>query len=122
MVKIDVVIPTYIGDFDCIQKCVENLLLQTVLPNHIIIAVSEINKIIRTKLEIDLSKLDKKNTNIIILDTIEKRYCAQNRNRGIVYAKEHTIQDIFLISERRSFILIFIISSSNSCKILSIDE
>jgi hypothetical protein len=96
IIKIDVVIPTYIGDFYNIKNCVENLLLQTILPNHIIIAISEINKELKIMLEMELNKLEQTETKIIILDIIEKKNGAQNRNRGIAYAKENTKPDYIM--------------------------
>jgi len=93
-IKIDVVIPTYIKDFDCIMPCINNILLQTIKPNNIIVAVSEINDLQQKSLQDNINRLDYKN--IYIYSTKYKQNAAQNRNRGINYCENHTKPDYIM--------------------------
>lgn len=98
MVKIDIVIPSYINDFECILPCIKNLAEQTVKPNNIIICVSEINNTHKNCLENEINTLNYE-FNIIIHDTPLKQNASQNRNRGIEYCLNYTKPDYIMFCD-----------------------
>jgi hypothetical protein len=98
MVKIDIVIPSYIGDFHCILPCIKNLAEQTVKPNNIIICVSEINNNHKIYLEDEINKLQL-NFNLIINDTPLKQNASENRNRGIDYCLNYSKPDYIMFCD-----------------------
>ena len=101
-IKIDIVIPSYINDIYCIVPCIDNLSKQTVMPNNIIICISEINKDIANILTNEIKNMNV-NTNIIVLDTTEKMNASQNRNRGIMYCKNNTNSDYIMFIDCDDF-------------------
>jgi glycosyltransferase involved in cell wall biosynthesis len=98
MVKIDIVIPSYIGDFNCIMVCIKNLSEQTVKPNNIIICVSEINNTHKIYLENEINKLEL-DLNVIINDITIKQNASANRNRGIDYCLQYTKPDYIMFCD-----------------------
>jgi hypothetical protein len=97
-VKIDIVVPSYINDFNCILDCIKNLSEQTVNPNNIIICVSEINIEQKNYLYNEINKLNLK-FNIIINDINIKQNASQNRNRGIEYCLNYTKPDYIMFCD-----------------------
>jgi hypothetical protein len=98
MIKIDIVIPSYIKDFDCILSCIKNLSEQTIKPNNIIICVSEINNNHKIYLDDEVNKLQL-NFNVIINDTPLKHNASENRNRGIEYCLNYTKPDYIMFCD-----------------------
>jgi len=98
MVKIDIVIPSYIRDFDCILPCIKNLAKQTVKPNNIIICVSEISNNHKIYLEDEINKLQLL-FKVIINDTPLKQNASENRNRGIEYCLNYTKPDYIMFCD-----------------------
>jgi len=87
-VKIDIVIPTYLNDFNCILPCINNLLLLNILLHNIIISISKINYMHKNFLKDKIDALDFKN--IFIHNTSYKQNVSQNRNRVIKYCQTYT--------------------------------
>ena len=98
MVKIDIVIPSYIGDFYCILPCIKNLSEQTIKPNNVIICISEINNSHKKYLEDEINTLNFK-FNIIIHETLLKQNASENRNRGIDYCLNYSKPDYIMFCD-----------------------
>jgi len=96
--KIDIVIPSYINDYDCIIDCIKNLSLQTIQPNNIIVCISEINHNQKHKLEMQISDL-KLNFTTVIHHTEIPQNASQNRNRGIDYCLNNTQPDYIMFCD-----------------------
>ena len=96
--KIDIVIPSYITDFDCIMPCIKNLSEQTIKPNNVILCVSEINNTHKIYLENEINILNFK-FNIIIHDTLMNQNASENRNRGIDYCLNYTNPDYIMFCD-----------------------
>jgi len=96
--KIDIVIPSYINDFECILPCIKNLSEQTIKPNNVIICISEINNSHKKYLEDEINTLNV-NFNIIIHDTLLKQNASENRNRGIDYCLNYTNPDYIMFCD-----------------------
>jgi glycosyltransferase involved in cell wall biosynthesis len=97
-VKIDIVVPSYIKDFDCILGCIKNLSEQTIKPNNIIICVSEITNEQFIFLENEVNSMNM-NVNVIINYTSNKQCAAENRNRGIQYCLDYTHPDYIMFCD-----------------------
>lgn len=94
-VTLDIVIPSYINDCKYIIPCLENLSLQTCLPDNAIVCVSSIDQKIGNQIRQEIGKLSLP-FNVVVLDTFIRQNAAQNRNRGIKYCKENTFPDYIM--------------------------
>jgi glycosyltransferase involved in cell wall biosynthesis len=97
-IKIYVVVPSYIKDFDCILPCVKNLSEQTIKPQNIIVCVSEITNEHKETLDNAINDL-KLPVNVIIHFTTMSQNASANRNRGIEYCLNNTHPDYIMFCD-----------------------
>lgn len=86
--NITVIIPVYPPHFHLLNRCIQNLLKSTKLPNQIIIAASEISSDKASELIKNFT-----NDNVeILIDPCEKCcYSGENRNRGLQLNKSEIV-------------------------------
>lgn len=97
--NISVVIPVFPPHFCFLERCLQNVMQSTVLPNEIIIAASEVNEKKEKELYDSLIKICK-NVKLIIYGTTDIAYAGVNRNRG--YTKSSN--DIIMFIDADDFI------------------
>ncbi|QKF94407.1 glycosyltransferase family 2 [Fadolivirus algeromassiliense] len=96
---ISVVIPCIPKHVKYLKENIYHLNRQTLKPNDIIIALSEVSETDAKNLQNELNKISK--INIIVLASTEKHTAASNRNRGGLYSQNDII--VFIDADDETF-------------------